>query len=366
MIVEANNKMLEYSGRIDFSDEQNPLFVFPCSYVKIRFYGNTIKAVIKNRHSYWDNFIGVVCDGIEKKICIYDQKLPTEDDVEQTLVLEENLGDGEHELMLFKRQDACHIFRFVRFEIEGDNEQVLECRSNRTRRIEVYGDSVSAGEVSEAVDFVGKPDPEWHQGEFSNSYYSYSWLTARKLNADIHDIAQGGIALLDDTGWFLVNDGKKEYYIGMESAYDKIEYNPTYGNISKWDFSKYRPHVVIVAIGQNDNHPDDYMKEDYNCSKAVYWRDKYFEFIKKLRSIYPKAEIILCTTILEHDKNWDESIEEVRERLDDNRVHHFLYSNNGCGTPGHIRRPEAEKMADELAKFIDGLGEDIWKDEDER
>lgn len=58
------------------------------------------------------------------------------------------------------------------------------------RRIEVYGDSVSAGEVSEAVDYVGKEDPE-HNGEYFNSWYSYSWMTARKLGAQIHDIAQG-------------------------------------------------------------------------------------------------------------------------------------------------------------------------------
>ena len=37
------------------------------------------------------------------------------------------------------------------------------------KRIEVYGDSVSAGEVSEAVDFVGKEDPE-HEGGYSNGY----------------------------------------------------------------------------------------------------------------------------------------------------------------------------------------------------
>lgn len=35
------------------------------------------------------------------------------------------------------------------------------------RRIEVYGDSVSAGEVSEAVDCVGKEDPV-HNGGYSN------------------------------------------------------------------------------------------------------------------------------------------------------------------------------------------------------
>ena len=46
------------------------------------------------------------------------------------------------------------------------------------RKIEVYGDSVSAGEVSEALDFVGKEDPE-HNGEYSNSWYSYAWMTAK-------------------------------------------------------------------------------------------------------------------------------------------------------------------------------------------
>lgn len=44
-------------------------------------------------------------------------------------------------------------------------------------------------------------------------------------------------------------------------------------------------------------------------------------------------------------------------------VHHFLYSNNGRGTPGHIRRPEAEKMAEELSAYIESLGEEIWEDE---
>ena len=58
--------------------------------------------------------------------------------------------------------------------------------------MEVYGDSVSAGEVSETVDYVGKVDPV-HDGHFSNCYYSYSWMCARKLGAKLHDIAQGGI-----------------------------------------------------------------------------------------------------------------------------------------------------------------------------
>ena len=87
-------------------------------------------------------------------------------------------------------------------------------------------------------------------------------MTARRLHAEIHDVAQGGIPLLDGTGWFAAPD-----YLGMESVYDKITYNPQLGESRQWDFSAYVPHVVIIALGQNDNHPDDaYAAEHENGS----------------------------------------------------------------------------------------------------
>ena len=203
----------------------------------------------------------------------------------------------------------------------------------------MFGDSVSCGEVSEAVEYVGKEDPK-HDGEYSNSWYSYSWMTARKLGAELHDTSQGGIALLDGTGWFLAPD-----YLGVESCYDKIEYNTAFGTVKQWDFRKYQPQVVIVAIGQNDNHPTDEMAIDYHSEKSKHWRKRYQDFIEKLMQLYPKSQVILTTTILCHDKSWDEAIEEVCEKINNPRVHHFLYKRNGCGTPGHIRIPEAgEKL----------------------
>lgn len=85
-------------------------------------------------------------------------------------------------------------------------------------------------------------------------------------------------------------------------------------------------------------------------------------FIRKLRRIYPKATIVLATTILNHNENWDKSIDAVCRELKDPKIHHFLYSNNGCGTHGHIRKPEAEQMGRELCGFIESLGSDVWED----
>lgn len=104
--------------------------------------------------------------------------------------------------------------------------------------------------------------------------------------------------------------------IGMETAWNKIHYNPLFGNATEWDFSKYTPQVVIVAIGQNDNHPDDYMKEDYNSERSKQWREHYKAFIEGLKKQYPEAKIVCCTTLLCHDESWDRSIGEVVKELD--------------------------------------------------
>ena len=351
MIIEPDDERLQYCGRIDFEDAKAPEFVYPCSSIEVAVSGNSVRVIVSNRNAYWENALGYIIDGKQGKVVLPDT------DEKVILTLAEDMEDILHQVMLFKRQDSCHTFRFYGFVAE-DGARVEKAAPLPERKIEVYGDSVSAGEVSEAVRCTGKEDPV-HNGEYSNSYYSYAWMTARKLNAQIHDIAQGGIALLNKTGWFMEPD-----QIGMEEIYDKIRYLPQLGRPRLWDFSGYKAHVVIVAIGQNDSHPWDYMAENYEGEESRYWRMKYGEFIRKLRAMHPHAAIILTTTILNHHRNWDLAIGEVCRKLqeDDKKIYHFLYNKNGCGTPGHIRIPEAENMSLELAEFIDGLGEEIWQD----
>ncbi len=347
MRIYPDYEELVYNGRIDWSNRKEPVFVYPCTSVEMRFTGSRLKIYIKNRRAYWDNYIGMILDGKQMKYL-----LPAAGTIALEVEVEQAQKE-EHELLIFKRQDACHEFAFLGAEI-GEGERLLKLPAISERRIEIYGDSVSAGEVSEAVDFVGKEDPE-HNGEYSNSWYSYAWMTARRLNARIQDIAQGGIALMDGTGWFHAPD-----YIGMETAWDKIHYNPDFGKMTEWDFTGYIPQVVIVAIGQNDSNPEDYMKEDYDGEKAVEWRERYKGFLKKLRAKYPRAQIVCCTTLLCHDRAWDGAVGQVVQELRDDKITQYLFRRNGAGTPGHLRIPEAEEMAEELSAYIKGLDIEGW------
>lgn len=340
--------LIQYSGRIDFSNKTSPLFIYPLSSIQIKFTGTILKIVVKNFHNCWNNYLGFILDEKQEKILLSNENNLT------TITIAKDLEDKEHTFTLFKRMDGCHYFSFHGIILSKD-AKLIQLNEKPQRKIEFFGDSVTAGEVSEALDYVGKPDPE-HNGEFSNSWYAYSAITARKLNAQIHDIAQGGISLLNDTGYFNAPN-----YIGIENTYDKLKYNPCLGEVTNWDFSLYTPHVVVIAIGQNDSNPHDYMKEDYNCKKAIYWREHYKAFVENIHKKYPNATIILATTILEHDKNWDKSIDEVCNEINNPKIHHFLYKRNGCGTPGHIRIPEAKEMAEELSNFIISLGDDIWR-----
>lgn len=349
MKIFADNDKLNYSGRIDWQNKKEPVFVFPCTSVEMNFTGNQLNVCLENHNAYWNNYMGYILDG-EQQVLL----LPKEGTKQFQIPVKEN-EENEHSILLFKRQDSCHEVVFKGFEI-GEGEQILEPKKKPSRKIEVYGDSVSAGEVSEAVEYVGKSDPE-HNGEFSNSWYSYAWMTARKLNAEIHDIAQGGIALMDHTGWFFEPNA-----VGMESAWDKVHYNPTFGNTTKWNFKQYTPDVVIVAIGQNDNHPDDYMKEEYNGERAMKWRSHYEMFLRNLRETYPNAQIVCITTLLEHDSSWDCSIDKVVKEMDDKKISHYLFKRNGKATPGHLRIPEAKEMADELAAYIENLSIEGWNE----
>ena len=195
MLIMPEHKYLQYTGRVDWRNRTAPVFVFPCTSVRMRFTGDTLKVYVRNKKAYWEDYLGCILDGEQTKL-----RLPDNGEAVIEIPVNQTTEDGSHEVLLFKRQDSCHEVAFLGFEIE-DGAEFLAPPERSRRRIEVYGDSVSAGEVSEAVDYVGKPDPE-HNGQYSNSWYSYAWMTARKLGAEIHDIAQGGIALLYGTGWF--------------------------------------------------------------------------------------------------------------------------------------------------------------------
>ena len=393
MFIYPDNEAFLYSGRIDFDNPKAPVMVYASSYVKVGFTGNTCRVRLANRRNWAIDSMGVIIDGIQGKIILAEDRESHEYDLvgdmmsievdseDGTLTLEAPLtvlDDGKHEVTLFKRMDGgAHYVEFLGFEFD-DDVVLTKPEAVPLRKIEVIGDSVSCGEVSEAVHCVAMSDPENNDGFYSNSWFSYSWQVARRIGAELHITSQGGISLLDGTGWFNGPDDLR----GIESCYDKLEYNPPLGEKS-YDCSQWKPNVIVVAIGQNDATPADIMKDDYEGEAAVNWRAHYKAFINRLQTMYDGVTVICATTLLMHDPNWDKAIDDVVNELNTEfdesmdgqtdrgkagagkpsgrkKVHHFMYKRTGTATPGHPRIPEHNEMAEELAAYIESLGETIW------
>lgn len=344
MFFKPSDPNMAYMGRIDHSDPDAPALFWAGSQIRFNFKGTSLKISVVN-HSYWGELaLGVILDGEMIKIPLS----PENNGREVLLTAAEGLPDTNHEAIIYKKHAANQLLVFKGVEIDGT---LLEKPALPRLKMEVYGDSVCAGEVIEAVEYVGQCDPDGHNSRYDNVWNSFVMQTARNLDAQIHNNCQGGIALFDGTGYFHHPD-----YIGLESTFDKLCYFPE-GGVSQWDFSLYTPDIVVIAIGQNDKHNGRTDKDDIDISDPVYrmeWQTAYIKMVRTLNDKYGSPKFVLTTTILMHDPEWDKAIDEIKDRLNEMgiRAYHNMFSRNGAATPGHPRLPEHNEMAEELTAFI--------------
>ena len=130
----------------------------------------------------------------------------------------------------------------------------------------------------------------------------------------------------------------------------------------KMDFQQLRRNLdekkaqgVCVYEQESDQVTQVENGYSYCCEMADKWRNHYKDFLKKLRGVYPEAWIVCCTTVLQHDKSWDDAIDRVVDSMKDEKISHFLFSRNGVATPGHPRIPEQFEMAREMADYIENV-----------
>lgn len=339
--INTSDKRINYFGRINRSSGK-PVFTWPGCMLRLNFVGTTVCVKFTQTWGWGQRKIGVVLDGKELSFPIVDG--------ENEIVIAKDLENTHHSLVIYKMMEG-HYFSLDEIMTDGD---ITDPDPLPTRKIEVYGDSVSAGSVVDCVEYEGKCDPENHNGQFDNSWHAYPLIMARKMPAQVYVTSQGGIAIFNNTGYF-----EMPKMTGMESCWDKACYC-TNAPTTQWDFS-FKPHVIVFAIGQNDSHPDPDCLNNPDYYKK--WTDKYIEIAENVRKHSPDATIVFALTVLMHAPVWDDALEDVKNRMggEDNKVYHFTYSRCGKATPGHPRIPEQEEMAEELTAFLNGLPFDTWK-----
>ncbi len=346
MLINADNEKIVRMGRFEYTDRNSVKMFHAGTQLFVKFVGTSLSVQLINVTSWGDVKLGYVIDGVVKSYPLDNQN---DNYKEVSLHLCEGLENTEHTLILYKKHAGNNYHEVISFETDGE---FLTADSLPELKVEVYGDSVCAGEVIHAYDYTEKQDPEGHNSKYDDVWNSFVMQTARNLNAQIHNICQGGIALFNGTGYFHAPE-----YIGLESTYDKISYVPSLSEPSHWDFGNYTPDIVIIAIGQNDKHNGFTDSDDLDIYDNAYrelWKNGYKKFINELNVRYNNPVFILTTTILMHDAEWDNAIEEIKNEMSEQgvKVYHNLFTRNGSATPGHPRLSEHNEMAGELTAFI--------------
>lgn len=330
--IKPSDPNIHYMGRTAVSDE-SAVLSWSGNAIYVNFYGTGISAILSDERS--DNNFNVIVDG--KVVSILH---PDKDRKEYTLV--SGLPAGKHSLELFKRTEwAMGKTWFYGFTL-NKGEKLLPPPPLKKHKIEFFGNSISCGYADE--DSSGK---DRGTSTYENGYLSYAALTARHFNAEYYNTSKSGIGIT--VSWFPLI---------MPEMYSRLDATDS---LSKWDFSKYTPDVVVINLFQNDSwivtHPDNEQFKARFGAKAPapeFIINAYINFVKNVRGKYSKAKIICILGSMDATKAgspWPGYIQKAVDSLNDKSVYaHFIPYKN---TPGHPSVKEQQDMADDLIKYIE-------------
>ena len=333
IFVASSDPAIMYSGRINHEWEDKARLYWSGSSVKINFKGNSIQALLKDE--YGKNYYNILLDDDSAKLLRLDAS-------KKFYLLAKDLDKGMHSLEIFKRNEWTEgSTDFFGFKISGDPE-VLPASKPKKRKIEFYGNSITAGYGVE--DYSGNDSPD---SIYTNNYLSYACRTAKYFNADYSCICRSGIGI--SISWFPMI---------MPEMFNLLDPND---KESKWDFSDFKPDIVVINLLQNDswlvNRPQmEVFKQRFGEKPPDdnFMISSYAQFIKNIRSVYPQTSIICILGNMDataEGSKWPGIIEQAVEKLEDNKIYtHFIPYKD---TPGHPKIEEQEVMALSLINFIE-------------
>lgn len=332
LIVPTNDR-LAYMGRVDVKNDKTEMY-WPGTSVTLNFKGTDVKVVLQTKGNAY--FYAIVDHDEAKAIKIHP------DSARKTYPIASGLAKGKHTVQLVKLTDNTTINSFYGFEL-NDKAKVLKPQKAKKRKIEFYGNSITAGHGVDVP--MGQPDSGAPIN--FNNYWTYGARTARHFDTQYSCIARSGIGLM--VSWFPAI---------MPEIYNRI--NPNDPG-SHWEFSRYQPDVVVINLCQNDqwlvNQPDhEQFKARFGTTKPDEQTiiKAYQDFLTSIRKAYPNASIICALGnmgITQSGSPWPGYVDKAVHDFGDAKIytHFFAYKN----TPGHPKAPEQKAMADDLIKFID-------------
>lgn len=329
--TDPSHSHYKYSGRIDVSDSANPVIFYGGSIINVKFEGTSLKAKFSD-NSNNDTKVGFIIDGDDMIIKEVDQNAS-----KQEITVATGLSEGTHTLEIIKLEGPGNGNRGLVFHglVLDEGKGILE-GEKPPLKIEVFGDSVTEGASA------GCAEGDGDCGN-NNAYLSFANTLARDLNADIHNNGIAGLAVRSGTGYFESGN------TGLDATYDKLSPSSEGGySRTDWDFSRYTPDLVIVAMGVNDEYGN-------GLDDVPTWKNTYKAIARDIYEKYgnDKSRPFIFAPAPMWARNADKYAEEVANELKQEGYNTWFYNYSFEAQKGHPDRAESKKMAAELKQFIE-------------
>ncbi|HVY26233.1 MAG TPA: SGNH/GDSL hydrolase family protein [Polyangiaceae bacterium] len=287
---------IQYFGRWDHSDPQNPSASWGPVGIRARFEGTSVAIRLSDAQN---TFTYSIDGGPQQTLAASATPLRP---------LASGLTDGEHTLELFRRSEGGYGKTTVSGLVLDAGKNLLAPPRRPAHKLEVVGDSISAGFGDEGT---GGSTPATQNG-----YQAYGPQLARLLDAEWSIVAHSGQGMYRNLCEALPPNAKH-----MPDEFLLTQHPSVPG--PAWDFASWQPDVLIVTLGTNDF--SDYPPGSCQAPDAEAFRGAYQGFLQLARSKYPHTEIFALGTFIATAGNpfgtCNQQVCAAVTALSDERVH---------------------------------------------
>ena len=285
------------------------------------------------------NYLQYELDGV------YQKRVKLRGDSSQAIVIEAP-DEGRHVVWVYKATEA-HTGPIRIHSVSGNKLTALQRPS--APLIEFIGNSITCGAAADPSE-VPCGTGQYHDQH--NAYYAYGPRVARSLGTNYILSSVSGIGIYRNWN----SDGPT-----MPQVYQKTDFQDK--NTQRWDFSRYTPKVVSIALGTNDFSRGDGVKERLPFDSASFVQ-QYIGFVQTVKGIYPLAQIALLSSPMVQGANrtlLQNCLNAVKAAVDGlyptgKRVAlYFFQPMQAKGCTGHPSVEDHAVLAKELEPFFKTL-----------
>lgn len=257
------------------------------------------------------------------------------------LRIAQNLPAGDHTVKITKRTERNQGKATFMGIVLDTGASLKKTESSYKHRIEFIGNSITCGYGTE-----GANKEEKFMAETENCYKSFAPITARAFNAEHHVISHSGQGVVRNYG--------DENMTSTYTMPDRYRQTLDSEKAAMWDFSRWKPEVVVINLGTNDFSTEPHPIE------TVFNR-KYTHLLRFIREQYGDVPIFCVVGPMIDEPCYSyvkKMVEANRTHLDDPNTYfvgipkYLMDEDTDLGSDWHPNYSGQLKMANLLVPVI--------------